>query len=102
MESEDQKAIARNEYKKAVFSTGKRNHNGYFFQSIYLILDCLSTQLLLNIIQMTRVRFSCKKMRNPRYRYQMILIFQVRGYLRATNLDARSNCGYDLLTGIVI
>jgi hypothetical protein len=28
MESEDQKALARNEYKKAVFSAGKRNHNG--------------------------------------------------------------------------
>jgi len=78
MDRADIKAEQRQEYKKQVFTQGKHNMNGMPFNPITLEYEQSPQGLQL----MDRDEEA-----------------KVRAYLRATNLDSRSNCGYNVLTG---
>jgi len=78
MEAEEERAKNIQEHKKQVFIQGKHNMNGMPFNPITLEYE--------------RSEQGHKLMERDEES-------KVKAYLRATNLDSRSNCGYNVLTG---
>jgi len=78
MEHEQERANEIQEYKKKIFLQGKHNMSGMPFNPITLEYE--KSDQGLNLMEQDEQA-------------------KVRAYLRATNLDSRSNCGYNVLTG---
>eukprot|EP00331_Platyophrya_macrostoma_P028267 CAMPEP_0176436966 /NCGR_PEP_ID=MMETSP0127-20121128/18318_1 /TAXON_ID=938130 /ORGANISM="Platyophrya macrostoma, Strain WH" /LENGTH=201 /DNA_ID=CAMNT_0017820457 /DNA_START=71 /DNA_END=676 /DNA_ORIENTATION=- len=80
MAQQEAREDARMAYKTEVFKVGKKNTSGMPYNPITLEYE--------NSDKGQELKVKDEKS-------------QVRAYLRANNLDSRSNCGYDILTGEV-